>query len=309
MRVRYLGLILDTDVPLPELESHPHRDLTAPAQLWLRRDDEPCPTSAVKWFHDVRSDDGEPWLSVGRTDEGYILEFHRLLWLHYRSPLVCWSRHANVSEESFRHILLDQALPLIAAQEGHTVLHGACAVSEGGAALFAGRAGSGKSTLVACLVAGGWRAAADDAATVVVQAGGVLVRPSYGGLRLWPDSSDALGYAGGEPVAAHSDKRRFRAHSLPDRDVPLRAVFVLRPADGESASVRDLSKRDALIALVSNTYVLDIQDRQRARSQLDMLTAVVERLPVRELTVPHRFEMLDEVRSLVEQYLPVETSR
>lgn len=303
MRVRYFGLVLDTDVPFPELESTGGDQ--DPEWLTLRRRVGPCPPSAVTWFHDVRADDEEPWLSVGRTDDGYVLDFHQLLCLHYRSPLLFWSRRVDVSEASFRHILLDQALPLIAAQEGHTVLHGACAVCQAGAVLFAGPAGCGKSTLVAGLLTAGWRSGADDAARIVMQGNGVLVRPSYGGLRLWPDSSEALGYTGGAPVAAYSDKRRFSAQGL-DRDVPLRAAYVLRSAEQEPASVRRLSKRDALIALVSNAYVLDIEDGRRARAQFDTLSTVVERLPVWELTVPHRFEVLDAVRVLVEQHLLAE---
>jgi hypothetical protein len=253
----------------------------------------------------VRGNDEEPWLSVGRADHGYVLDFHRLFCLHYRSPLLSWFRRPDVSEASFRHILLDQAFPLIAAQEGHTVLHGACAVCDAGALLFAGPAGCGKSTLVASLLAAGWRSGADDAARIVLQGDVVLARPSYGGLRLWPDSSDALGYAGGAPVAAYSDKRRFRAQG-PVRDVPLRAVYVLRPAAPAPASLRRLSKRDALIALVSNAYVLDIEDREWARAQLETLSTVVERLPVWELSVPHRFEMLNGVRGLVEQQMATE---
>ena len=53
------------------------------------------------------------------------------------------------------------------------------------------------------------------------------------------------------------------------------------------------------MALVRNAYVLDIADRVQARARLESLAQVASRVPVYQLTLPHRYEALGLVTSLV----------
>jgi hypothetical protein len=293
-RYRLFGFTLDSDVRFPELEV----DDRAPA-LWLRTGGRIDASIREITIRVIETEDGEPWLTLTRTSGGFLLEFHERLVVHYRSPQAWITRAPALGDDSFRHLVLDQALPMIVSQEGQTVLHGACAIRDNQAVLFAGPAGSGKSTLVARLLENGWTAAADDAAAVEIVGPEVLVQPSYSGLRLWPDSAEALGLGAGSVVADDSDKRRFTTGSLPRHGIPLGAVYVIDGGRARDAAVRAFSRRDAVMALVRNAYVLDIADRVQARARLESLAQVASRVPVYQLTLPHRYEALGLVTSLV----------
>jgi hypothetical protein len=316
MRFRFLGFTIESDVALPELPA----DTGGEPRLILRHGEVGAPPRPAGWFHTIDADDGRPWLSIGRVDGAYLLQFHQGLTLEYRFPVVRWWETPGLSEESFRHLLLDQALPPIAAQAGHTVLHAACVVardlpreggSGGAAVLLVGPAGTGKSTLAGHLLAHGWRAAADDAAAVVSGGAGVLVRPAYAGLRLWPDSSAALGLAGASAVASYSDKRRVPAAGLPREDLRLHAIHILKVAPDPRCvpALHELTRREQVMALVRNAYVLDTEDRERAEVQLEALARLAERVPVRELILPQRFDALDPARAILEASLQREALR
>ena len=301
MRYRYFDYAFDSDIAFPELEPASGcartlvlRELATPA-------DAKAAAASMRWVPRVCADDGVPWLSIGRAATRFGLEFHGLLFVQYEPARVLWSRRNDrLPDESLRHLLLDQALPAIVAHQGDIVLHAACAIVDARAVLIAGPAGAGKSTATAHLVSNGWHAAADDAAALTVQGAGVLVQPAYGGIRLWPDSRAAVGY-GSEPLDPDSSaKRRLRSGPLPAHAVPLTAIYLIH-REPSTLEVRDLSRRDAVVALLRNTYVLDTDDRARAQSQLDSLAAVAQRVPVRDLQVPEDFGALRLVATLIER--------
>lgn len=302
MRYRFFDFTLDSDVLLPELEP----DSSGYPVLILREGGALSGLSADECVQDPGENDARPWPRVVRLDDGYVLAFGDRLSLRYSSGRVDWARAGTLSPDTFRHALLDQALPLIAAHEGRVVVHAACAIQNRRAVLFAGPAGQGKSTLVASLLAHGWQCAADDAVALRVQGERVLVRPSYGGLRLWPDSADALGYAGGDASALSSGKRRFGSLPISEGELALHAIYALASADPDRIPVvQELSPRESLMALVRNSYVLDPADGGRAAAQFETLAAVVRRIGVRSLVVPHRFEVLDEIRARIERDVQV----
>lgn len=309
MRYRYFDFTLDSDIRFPELE--PAHACTRTLLLRLSESIDAAGTDThAPSVPRVRADNGQPWLSIGRAGEAFRLEFHGLVTLQYDTPRVSWTRRAAaLRDDSLRHLLLDQALPLIAAHEGDTVLHAACAAVDGRAVLLAGPAGAGKSTLIAHLMSNGWDLAADDAAAIRVQSSGVLVQPAYAGIRLWPDSrealnySEALDYRDGVEVAHDPEKRRFCSGVLPEGALPLVGVYLLNPDGVSTPALRLLSRRDAVVALLRNSFVLDVSDHRRAEAQLEALTAIASRVPVAELRMPHQFEALASVRATIEREL------
>jgi hypothetical protein len=69
---------------------------------------------------------------------------------------------------------------------------------------------------------------------------------------------------------------------------------------GRTLSVHEPTAREALVALLQNSYVLDPGDRARTASHFAALSAVVTRVPVRILSVPHRYETLETIRAWIE---------
>lgn len=303
MRYRVFDRVLDSDLDFPELPGARRSGQTIVLRHEASRSAHVAP-AVVRWIHHVReADEAEPWLSVGRAGSEYIIDFPSIVSLRYHAGTIRWTPRGSATDDSLRHAILDQALPLIVAHEGQTVLHAACPIGAGQAVLLAGPAGAGKSTLLAHLLTRGWDAAADDAAVVALTGDGrVELRPSYGGLRLWPDSSAALQYGTGDTVAHYSEKRRFAARALPDDPLTLRGVFLLNADAAEAVpELLDVTRRDAVIALLRNTFVLDTEDVGRAAARLDVLGDIAARVPVRALRLPHRYDALAPAGELIDR--------
>jgi len=154
-----------------------------------------------------------------------------------------------------RIISLLRMTPLAALlyQRGFLPLHGAAATCESGAVVIAGASSSGKSALLAALLADGWRLLADDLAIVGQADGGPVVWPTFGQVALWPDAAEALGY--GEPVGRWASGRGIfdRGDLLATAAAPLRAILLLGEA-GDGDPVRRLGGGDALRALSVLSY-------------------------------------------------------
>ena len=80
-------------------------------------------------------------------------------------------------------------------QRGVITFHASAIETDSGAVLFAGRSGSGKSSLLAALVERGYPMLADDVAGVVLDAGGhPMALSAFPQMRLWADVLDKLGW-------------------------------------------------------------------------------------------------------------------
>lgn len=288
MRYRLFGFAIESDIAFDGLAAC----VDAP-RLELREDGEGASRAHVSWFHAFSRPDETPWLRVGRADGELVLDFCGGVVLRYGHDVVRWRRTQSIGDASFRHTMLDQALPLILAHQGLAVLHAACVTGEHGAVLLAGPAGVGKSTLAAALSDRYGAQVGDDATAVGVQECRVVAQPAYTAVRLWPDAAAALACHGGSPVWEDSDKRTYQGPSLAADVSTLESIYVLeRGSDDTRIDVRRLTGREALLPLVRHTYVLDPDDRARVAALFATLAAIAARVRIRRLVMPHRFEAL-----------------
>lgn len=240
--------------------------------------------------------------------------------------------------ETVRHLLLDQVLPLALSLQGRHALHATAVLTPAGVCAFTGPAGAGKSTLAGSFLLGGYPVVSDDCLALSAAGARVEATPAYPGLRLWEDSLQALGtrIGGTVAVAHYTSKKRVLpmpdAARPPDGPSPLARVYrVVRPeaanghgseqgnghgnghgpgganghavpgASGSAAAPRiePLTPRDALVELVRSSFVLDVDDRETQLRLFRFLERVVERVPVRRLVVPDRFDALPAVREAI----------
>jgi hypothetical protein len=293
-RYRYCGVRIASDIVLPALRPA----ATGAPACTIRLD---APASAVieaEVFHEWRLGRGRPWLTLGRSGDGYILRFPDLAQFVVSSD----GRHLRarpspgLPENTLHHLLIDQVLPLALSRQGRLMLHASAVYLPGvGAVAFAGRTGSGKSTLAAALAARGARIVADDCLAIDVSGGRPRAWPAYPGLRLWPHgrlralSRNGSGTAH-ERVAHYTSKRRLGADALGfhDRASALRAVFLLAPAPAfmtTGVKVRTCAGPDRLLRLLRFAYLLDVDDRRTLEDLFHQLATLVSMVPVRHLRI------------------------
>ena len=298
MMYRAYGRVLESDQPLPELDaaSAGRADLRL---VWNATVHAP---PGARWSTLWRFSSGEPWVTAARASNAHHFRFGRLAEFRVSAALIEMAPRGRVADATLRHLLLDQALPLALAAQGALVVHASAVSLQGRAALFAGRAGAGKSTLAALLARDGAPILADDGVLLEESAEGLRAVPSYPGLRLFSDSSAAAALKPARiEVSDDSTKRRVVQAMRPDMfqsaAAPLGRIYVL--SDGPALSIDRVTRRDAAIEILRHAYRADIDDAHALRRQLDAIAGVSSALDVWILTRPRDFSKAAEVARAV----------
>ena len=302
MNYRVYGLSLASTIPLPELQ--PADD---PATIDFAMGRGEVPRDGWRWLPVRQTTDGSPWLALGaRADGAYLLAFAGGVDFTV-SAAGRIEAHARPGApmHTVRHLLIDQVLPQWLSHTGRLVLHASAVQAPFGAIAFLGRTGTGKSTLAASFAASGSPLLADDAVVVESRNGKAVALVAYPGVRIWPDVLAALGEADDSARVAHytAKCRLGPANSgltFAAGPLPLRRLYILDPANGDAPpDIAPVSRREQVIELIKNTYVMDLSDRARLAAQLDR--AIVEGGPieVRRLQYPHAAGALARVRRAI----------
>ena len=260
------------------------------------------------WYHVWVGTDGEDWLRIGRDAAGYRLEFPGLAEFAMSSD----GRHVcgcarDASPETFRHLLLDQVMPLVLAHQGWCVLHAAAVAGPAGGAAFLGSTGQGKSTTAASLALSGLAAITDDTLILTPGSGaGVTGHPAYASLRMWPETAQALfgaSYRHDGRVSEFNEKVRLGPAGgleFVSAGTPLHALYVLTPdANVEAPRVEPIPPRDRVMEVVRHAFVLDWKEPERLRAAFDAVSRVVNQIAVRRLRFRHDYAELAALRQVI----------
>lgn len=210
-----------------------------------------------------------------------------------------WSNHSSAAEAAT--YLLGPVIGYALRLRGTICLHASVVVVAGRAVAFVGPSGAGKSTTAAAFALNGGYVIADDIAVLERTPTTWLVHPTIAGIRLWDDSVEMLlGRPDALPLLSPGwekrslDLRESARGFHPDGPVPLGAVYLL---DGNETSKRTspqrMRERDALMALVANTYANVLLDAAMRRAEFTALTDIVNTVPIRQIRVPEGREALD----------------
>lgn len=300
MRYRIFDSVVESDVPLPELA--PSRACRSDIRVVLRASRER--RNDAGWT----TEDQEPWLAVGRRGGDWRLRFGDAVdfFVSDRGSVVRAAAPARFPDDSLRHLLVDQVLPLVLCARGRLILHGSAVRSPWGGILLIAPSGGGKSTLAVALAEHGWKLMSDDYVRIRLRAGSATAVAAYAGARLWPDVLEGIAASSSEMprVSHYSAKRRLRRDALRGRTAlssPLRRIYLLGEAAG--VSVRAVSLRDALVALLSQTLRLDAAGGRDEERRLDLLGRLCETVAVRQLSFPRVLDGLPRVKDALERDL------
>jgi hypothetical protein len=310
----YADIMIDSPWPLGELSpSDPGSSASDEPAIVISLLDAPTPEPAESdWIHrrppEVHKH-GCFSLALSRRGESLLLRFPGLADFSISKDgrrIEAWSAPA-IGGETLRHLLLDQVLPRVLAQQGRPVLH-AGAVQVGDQAIaFTGRSGSGKSTLTASFHAVGYPLVCDDGLVLTQGEDATLALPTYASLRLWPESianlyTQAPAHAS---VAHYSSKRRIISSDFATNanvPLPLASLYVLRSVaatDDAGISLNRLSAREACMAIIGNSFQLDVTDRRRVANAFASASRIADHLPVFSLSYPRDFARLPEVHEAI----------
>jgi hypothetical protein len=249
----------------------------------------------TSYVADYKSECGEPALRVFRVLDGKYFRFSYAdqtefvldnagteVWAAWREPLTI---------EDTATYLLGPVMGFVMLLRGVVCLH-ASAVAIGDKAIaLLGPAGSGKSTTAAAFAERGYSVLAEDVVTLDDRGDHFLVRPGYPCIRLWPPSVKAL--YGSEThlpkLTPNWDKCYLELSDNFQRE-PLRlaAIYHLgeRRHDAVAPFVQALDRAEGLMSLVANTYATKLMDKQMRAREFELLTRVLNHVPLRRVT-PH----------------------
>lgn len=206
----------------------------------------------------------------------------------------------NAPPLQLRNLLLGPVLTALLHQRGVMVLHAAGVVGPRGAVLMAGGSGRGKSTLLAALVALGYRVLCDDAAAIRLDGQGrPFVSPGMPLAKLWRDAVAKLGY---EPDSLAPAAHGLEKYGLPlapqisPAAVPLSHVFLLQLGNHPDVREDALSVLAALAGLRAHTRsARALEGLRMQHTNFRLAAAIASAVPVVRLSRPRRGDSLDEV--------------
>lgn len=303
----FCGVRIVSDRALPDLRRGTHTD--AECTITSRR--HPLPPPPQAWLQRYRLPGGRLFFSTGRVPSGYLLRFRDQadFVLSADGRRIDVHPHEHLPEETLRHLLIDQVLPLAMSRFGRLTLHASAVHFPGiGTVGFIGDTGRGKSTLAAVLAARGGRTVTDDCLAIAFGDGGPYAVPAYPGLRLRPGvpSNPELRAAAGSRPVRDARKRRVHAGALPfhGRPSPLRALFLLssRTSAGGGMEVRECRASARFIGLLRFARVLDTENRDDLAGLFAGLATLASTVPVLRLRLRHGHSRLPAAADRIRAY-------
>lgn len=305
---RYADCLLSSQIELSALAhtfgSQPGRRISI---QWAHASQiSPNPT----WSHHWRSGADSIDLSVAHADGGWLLRVPELadFQIDPGCSAIAVIGNEGLDASTLEHLLLDQVLPRVLAQQGELVIHAAAADIGGRLALFLGDSGQGKSTLAAMLHCLSHGMTSDDCVILRTEGGGVTALPTYPSLRLWPDSIKGLFPPGIETtaVAGGHGKRRIPLPGSGLEGQPLMAIYVLGAPASHAAgcSIRPMTPAAACLELTRQSFTLDPSDMGRAGTALAVTARIASGVACFELCYPRSFKRLPAVAEAITAHLP-----
>lgn len=243
----------------------------------------------------LRTEAGEPALRIWKIPGNGLLRMDYAdgtqFWLDANSGEI-WARWTETSSfEDAVSYLLGPVFGYLLRLKGITCLHASAIACGGKAVAFVGAPGAGKSTTAAAMALRGHPLISDDIVALAESDGEFYALPAYPYLSLWPDSVATLygGAANGKTFSENFPKRMLplAEHNLrlAPQPVALHSVFLLGPrrSGRDAPVVEEVERREALMALVGNTYANLLLDEQMRKGEFKLLGRLVARVTVRRL--------------------------
>jgi hypothetical protein len=245
----------------------------------------------IRYASPERDEHDTPWMTV------YDGAAHRFVYSEGAQFLIsrdgtavegAW--RAPLTESDAASYLLGPVLAFVLRLRGVVPLHAGAVVVRGGAFVFAGPAGAGKSSTVAAFGALGYDVLSDDVVPIRVRANDVCADPGFPRVSVWDDTASAVLGPGMSALRPWSETYGKRCLDLDDRgfrfcerSVPVTSIFILGPRSDRGVPAAPFKPRAAVLALAANTYGSYLLDPRLREVEFALLASVAGRVPVHPL--------------------------
>ncbi|MCL1472311.1 serine/threonine protein kinase [Argonema antarcticum] len=297
------GLKLHSNAPIPGLVPLQNRsESEVDVRVWLScvppwLADIPEGLHRVCYVSSCQDEHGQPALSVWKIDDRYfrLLYCDRTEFIIDHSVTEIWANWPdNLTLEDTATYLLGPIFGFGLRLRGVVCLHASAIAVGDKSIVILGPAGAGKSTTAAAFAKAGFPVLSDDVVPILERDNKFLVQPAYPRLRLWPTSVKALyGKADALPCLTPNWDKRYLDLTQPgyqfqDLPLPLGAIYILgdRTTSPSAPFLEAVPSHTGLITLISNTYANNWLDKKMRAEEFDLLSRVVDNVPLRRVT-PH----------------------
>lgn len=257
-------------------------------------------TSLLPW--------GAIWFEYFQTLGGRLLRFPKLVDFEFDlsdlSHTIRATPAPDVDRATIEHLFHNNVVPMLMADGGALILHGAAVDIGGSALIFIGTTGKGKSTLAASFASTGFPFLSDDSVRLDPTETGYLAQPSYPSLRLWRDSDNAVlcGRVREMSGVKFSNKARYAAGGeIPhtNKPTPLLAIYVLASGAPAATVIQSLGANEAMMEFVQHSFILDLQSETTVGGHFERMAALANKVSVFSLDYPRDYALLPDVRSAI----------
>jgi hypothetical protein len=250
------------------------------------------------------------WFSCARLQKGSYYIRWKGLWdflVSAKGSRITARRIGAESLESFYDYLLTQVLSFALLTKGIESLHSSVVVIDGRAIGFLGDSGSGKSSLVATFLKSGFPLVTDDMLVLQKDNRSFLAHPGLPRIKLFSKRATVLlgRRVNGSRMNPSTSKMviPLRSEESCRVPVPLSSLYVLNSSatatPRQKVTIRRLSRREAFVALLQNTFNYKMNVPQRLKGNFLFSSSLALETPVSTLSYPRTFSSLAIVRNAI----------
>jgi hypothetical protein len=193
------------------------------------------------------------------------------------------------SDNNLSAYIVGMAFGAIMHQRRLLPLHASTVVYKDKCLVFAGRSGSGKTTIAAALIAAGASLVADDVSVVDFTRETPAIRPAFPTLKIWADSLQHVGIEtkGLTPVQNEAQKYYLPVNSFSNQLFAIHQVFILLPQNKAGIELKSLKGVDKFQALKKYTYLFrGIPNTGLEQNHFVLVNQLAQQVPVDMLIRP-----------------------
>lgn len=212
----------------------------------------------------------------------------------------------NTPLEIIKLFLLGSALGAIQHQRQRLTLHASALTKGDHTILLCGQSGAGKSTTANVLIQQGFQLLSDDLAVIDFVDGNAVVTPAYPQSKLWQDAAEKLSV---EYKDLHRVRDELNKYRIPIKDnfcnqsKKITHIINLQLSETELAKINTLTVFEQLSVLKRHSYRKKYFTLEQAQGNFQACAALVDLVPVTQITRPQLINSLQKVEELITQQL------